>query len=343
MAKLKELKETCPEWFKSSIFDMLVYLDPSKTNKFIPMMINVLDNELNNRLDNEESIREIKNYFLQIFPYMNESFFDNRENVKIAWHLIRVFESNSVVSNNFRSISDFTEFYLKGYINNVDSTKIKTISEVELYNSMASINSISNEYEKQIHVLLNDDKWLVLTPLTYEASTKYGASTKWCTAAKNDVHQYFRYTDIGLLIYCLNKETGYKVAMYYQKEDGISFWNAKDNRIDSIETELDGSVFDLLKKSIKLLPNTSKIDTEVWEQSRLRNQYIKDEPMLTEARPMRGLRVNDEVEVGYEYEEAGEMIVMEMTYEKAGEMVGMEMTYEQVQEVEHPMTMRVLR
>lgn len=330
MAKLKELKETCPEWFKSSIFDMLVYLDPSKTNKFIPMMINVLDNELNNRLDNEESIREIKNYFLQIFPYMNESFFDNRENVKIAWHLIRVFESNSVVSNNFRSISDFTEFYLKGYINNVDSTKIKTISEVELYNSMASINSVSNEYEKQIHVLLNDDKWLVLTPLTYEASTKYGASTKWCTAAKNDVHQYFRYTDIGLLIYCLNKETGYKVAMYYQKEDGISFWNAKDNRIDSIETELDGSVFDLLKKSIKLLPNTSKIDTEVWEQSRLRNQYIKDEPMLTEARPMRGLRVNDEVEVGYEYEEVGEM-------------VDMEMTYEEVQEVELPMTMRVLR
>jgi hypothetical protein len=329
MAKLKELKETCPEWFKSSIFDMLVYLDPSKTNKFIPMMINVLDNELNNRLDNEESIIHIKNHFLQIFPYMNESFFDNKENVKIAWHLIRVFESNSVVGNNFRSISDFTEFYLKGYINNVDSTKIKTISEVELYNSMASINSVSNEYEKQIHVLLNDDKWLVLTPLTYEASTKYGASTRWCTAAKNDIHQYFRYTDRGLLIYCLNKETGYKVAMYYHKEDGISFWNAKDNRIDSIETELDGSVFDLLKKSIKLLPNTSKIDTKVWEQSRLRNQYIKDEP-ISEAQPMRGIRVNDEVEVGYEYEEAGEM-------------VDMEMTYEQVQEVELPMTMRVLR
>jgi hypothetical protein len=249
MAKLKELKENCPEWIKSSIFDMLVYLDPSKTNKFIPMMINVLENELNVRLDNEESIGEIKNYFLQLFPYMNESFFDNKENVKIAWHLIRMFESNPIINNNFRTIIDFTEFYLKGYINNVDSTKIKTMSEIESHNSMASINSVSNEYEKQIHVLLNDDKWLVLTPLTYEASTKYGASTKWCTAAKNDVHQYFRYTNRGLLIYCLNKETGYKVAMYYQKEDGISFWNAKDYRIDSIETELDGYVFDLLKKA----------------------------------------------------------------------------------------------
>jgi hypothetical protein len=329
MAKLKELKENCPEWIKSSIFDMLVYLDPSKTNKFIPMMINVLENDLNVRLDNGESIGEIKNYFLQLFPYMNESFFDNKENVKIAWNLIRVFESNPIINNNFRTIIDFTEFYLKGYINNVDSTKIKTMSEIESHNSMASINSVSNEYEKQIHVLLNDDKWLVLTPLTYEASTKYGASTKWCTAAKNDVHQYFRYTNRGLLIYCLNKETGYKVAMYYQKEDGISFWNAKDYRIDSIETELDGYVFDLLKKANKILPNTCEIDSKVWEQSRLRNQYIKDEP-ISEARPRRGIRVNDEVEVGYEYEEAGEM-------------VNIEMTYEQVQEVELPMTMRVLR
>lgn len=329
MAKLKELKENCPEWIKSSIFDMLVYLDPSKTNKFIPMMINVLENELNVRLDNEESIGEIKNYFLQLFPYMNESFFDNKENVKIAWNLIRVFESNPIINNNFRTIIDFTEFYLKGYINNVDSTKIKTMSEIESHNSMASINSVSNEYEKQIHVLLNDDKWLILTPLTYEASTKYGASTKWCTAAKNDVHQYFRYTNRGLLIYCLNKETGYKVAMYYQKEDGISFWNAKDYRIDSIETELDGYVFDLLKKANKILPNTCEIDSKVWEQSKLRNQYIKDEP-ISEARPRRRIRVNDEVEVGYEYEEAGEM-------------VNIEMTYEQVQEVELPMTMRVLR
>jgi hypothetical protein len=117
--------------------------------------------------------------------------------------------------------------------------------------------------------------------------------------------------------------------MYYQKEDGISFWNAKDYRIDSIETELDGYVFDLLKKVNKILPNTCEIDSKVWEQSRLRNQYIKDEP-ISEARPRRVNRVNDEVEVGYEYE-------------VAGEMVDMEMTYEQVQEVELPMTMRVLR
>ena len=328
MAKLKELRENCPEWFKSSIFDMLVYLDPSKTNKFVPMMINVLENELNNRLDNEESIREIKNYFLQIFPYMDETFFNNQENVKIAWQLIRVFENNAIVSNNFRTITDFTEYYLKGYINNVDSTKIKTMSEIELHNSMASINSDANEYEKQIHVLLNDDKWLILTPLTYEASTKYGASTKWCTAAKNDVHPYFRYTQRGLLIYCVNKQTGYKVAMYYQKEDGISFWNAKDNRVDSIETELDGYIFDLLKKANTLLPNTSEINKKVWESSKTRNFDVQEAKII---------RVSEETEMP-----VGGEIEYERNYAEAGEMV-MEFSIEEVRELDTPVTMTVLR
>ena len=44
-----------------------------------------------------------------------------------------------------------------------------------------------------------------------------------------------------MLIYCINKKTGYKVARFYsldKNDQEFSFWNQKDSRVDSLQTEL---------------------------------------------------------------------------------------------------------
>jgi hypothetical protein len=44
-----------------------------------------------------------------------------------------------------------------------------------------------------------------------------------------------------VLIYCINKKTGYKVASFYSLDKGdpeFSFWNQKDTRVDSLDTDL---------------------------------------------------------------------------------------------------------
>ena len=92
-----------------------------------------------------------------------------------------------------------------------------------------------------------DDEWLIVRPLSHLASRKYGAGSKWCTAATNDSHTFYDYTSSGCLVYIIKKTENFKVAAYKRLHDGdgLSFWNQIDNRIDSIES---GLPFEILSK-----------------------------------------------------------------------------------------------
>ena len=46
-------------------------------------------------------------------------------------------------------------------------------------------NNIKKQYE--------DDRWLVITPLSYEASVFWGDGTDWCTAYKDSKHYYYEH------------------------------------------------------------------------------------------------------------------------------------------------------
>ena len=53
--------------------------------------------------------------------------------------------------------------------------------------------------------LLEDDKWLVVVPLTHAASCSYGAHSNWCVSTSNS--SYFgNYTQNGLLIFFIDKK-----------------------------------------------------------------------------------------------------------------------------------------
>lgn len=96
--------------------------------------------------------------------------------------------------------------------------------------------------------------WFLVRPLTYEASKKYGSSTKWCTTEKHNSNYFYRYYK-NILVYCINRKTGYKVAMNHIVYDNeTSFWNATDQRVDSLLTELDSEcrlkLVELINKGI---------------------------------------------------------------------------------------------
>jgi hypothetical protein len=107
--------------------------------------------------------------------------------------------------------------------------------------SLAEIKSWEKDSQSQIIVELDNPEtgWLLIRPLTYEASKKYGSSTKWCTTEKYNSTYFYRYYK-NILVYCINRKTGYKVAMNHVVFDNeTSFWNATDQRVDSLFTELD--------------------------------------------------------------------------------------------------------
>ena len=80
-----------------------------------------------------------------------------------------------------------------------------------------------------------------------------------------------------MLIYCINKVTGYKVASFNSLEKNdpeFSFWNQKDAKIDSLDSELT----DELRKIIQTVSKASDAKTNRFLLSD--DQRIKEENFL---------------------------------------------------------------
>ena len=130
-------------------------------------------------------------------------------------------------------------------------TTYKSFDEIELQISLSELKTIDKEFERQIKKLYETDEWLVCKPLSYQSSLKYGASTKWCTASKDQPDYYFRYSKRGILIYSINKKTGNKIAGFksldISYENETSFWDINDQRIDSMDSGLPDDVLNIFR------------------------------------------------------------------------------------------------
>jgi hypothetical protein len=68
---------------------------------------------------------------------------------------------------------------------------------------------------------------------------------------KHEREYFTRYSKRGIVIYCINRSTGEKIAAFksinpdYEAE--TSFWDARDNRLDSMETNLPYYVLSIIR------------------------------------------------------------------------------------------------
>lgn len=105
-----------------------------------------------------------------------------------------------------------------------------TIKDIFKYGSLKDLNSeletkSGKEVEKSIktseaNILVNNEKMMIVEPLTMAASLKYGANTRWCTTysdpAKNQFNNYFGdYT----LVYFIDKKHKSKYAIAFDKKN----------------------------------------------------------------------------------------------------------------------------
>ena len=285
MTRLKEFRETAPDWMKISMLDILEMMDSSKTNKFLPMLTQIVDSSYRTRTDNPYEIDDYRKELVRRIPSFENKIFDKGSLFAILHMIeqIRVSELDTML--------DFIDSYEKNQINNVDINNLKNIQEIEKIVNLLSVKNLGKEYSKQVSIELETEKWLLIRPLTYEASLKYGASTRWCTAAKHNPNQFFRYTENGVLIYCINKNTGVKTAFHCwidspsKKPYDISFWNSGDDRIDSLLSDLDGEAMDVLKKIIisSDVKSNKEIGGEFWSKSYENN--LEEEIKINDDRP----------------------------------------------------------
>jgi hypothetical protein len=155
-----------------------------------------------------------------------------------------------VVGKDWDVVREFMDYMERGVIENKDVLTYKNMEDVKAAVSTATLKLYSKELESQVHKEFEDDTWVALRPLSFEASSRYGSSTKWCTTYKKEKEYFAKYFSRGVLVYFINKITGYKFALYsevYDINNEISFWNAEDRRVDFLELDIEPYLLPIIK------------------------------------------------------------------------------------------------
>jgi hypothetical protein len=249
MTKVETLKQQ-NKLLSLSIIDALAIVLPK--SKYVEMAVNMIKNHERylRHVDNEQR-ESICDFLIKEYNTPKEDL-DKLTNKEISqiWSIL-----DNVPYDVRSALKSFIPLNERGLIDNKDITSYKDVQEVLKQIALAEFKAINKELEKQIHKVYEDDNWLVLRPLSRESSMKYGAGTKWCTAAESDDYQYWNYTGRGILIYTINKKTGQKVATFKNlskdHDHELSFWNEIDTRIDSYETNLPQDIINHIFKELK--------------------------------------------------------------------------------------------
>jgi hypothetical protein len=246
MSKIKDLKSNSDVII--NLVEVLELFSPNKKSKYTETLLRLMKNTRNLKTH----IDEIKAYFTQNYDFITNEDLDKFSNFQIL--LIYRFIDGFFNSGDLQNFRKFCEYNERGLISQNDLTTYKSFDEVMNQLSIADLKVSSKDLENEIIKVYEDEEWLLVRPLTYLSSRKYGSNTKWCTTQESNPEYFMKYSKKGVLIYCINKKTGYKVASFYsldKNDPEFSFWNQKDSRIDSLDSELTDELRLVIQKTSK--------------------------------------------------------------------------------------------
>jgi hypothetical protein len=146
--------------------------------------------------------------------------------------------------------------------------KTKKESTEQLVNLVVEKFKVSSdEYQK----LYEDETYLLVAPLTHNASCKYGANTKWCTTNRDSDEMFDEHIIGGVLVYLIIKDKGLSERLNNSKFGIYRGWGGEHGRslvYDELNNEhLNGEQW--------LSNEFEKIDKEMdyYKLMRLYNQY----------------------------------------------------------------------
>ena len=250
MSRLDELKKQYPE-LNVTLFDMMTRLDTSKTYKYLPLMCKIFGQRYNpkklwHKDDYSGGMLEIQSMLIS-----KGISTDNLTDSQMYYMANYITENFS--RDIYQTLIEFMAYMDKGHIINKDISEYKDIDDVRGAVTLASMKELTKDLEGQVIKEFEDEKWVVVRPLTFSASVKYGASTRWCTTYQKEKQYFEKYWRKGILVYFINKETGYKFAGFkgLQGDSEFSFWNAEDTRIDYLDVDADEYLFPIVRRIFK--------------------------------------------------------------------------------------------
>jgi len=274
MSRIDELKKQHPTYALSAI-DIYKMMSPNQTNKYVEMLIKLdksiaTDSYYHSDRYRNEMIACMVDWGLD-YNYL-ETF--DMETLRFVFNSMNHLTSEGKI----KIFTKFASYNERKLIENNDVTTYSTWDEIEQAVALADVKSLDKKLEKEIKKIYEDDEWLSLRPLSLEASMKYGANTKWCTTT-NTGQYYARYSSRGILIYNINKKTGYKVACFKNLDQSFdnefSWWDVTDRRIEALDSEAPAAVLEAIRNEIK---DRGGISNEILmsEEEQAKLQMYKD-------------------------------------------------------------------
>jgi len=258
--KLKKIKLENIE-YNTSILDLLRILDPSKTGKFMTILLNEL------KFYNESVPLGARNIRLLNHPIKTL----NVVQEELLEILIECLGGSDVLND----LEKFEVLCDENLIAVTDIQEYRSLGELSLAVIDAEEKRKDKDSSPHKKIIFDHPDYLILKPLNAFASKKYGASTKWCTSSK-DPKTFYQYSEKGILIYILSKSDKSKWAVYYEvglKE--LSWWNTKDILTDGYLVDLPEKLKKDILEYILNEPNSNSYYFD--EPTKLASKNLLDE------------------------------------------------------------------
>lgn len=246
MSKLKDLPKQYPN-LDISIIDFAKLIDRTKSYKYTPVICKILNSKWDFDSSTAPNHKESRKKDIETRLTLKGI---NHQDLSINEKLALSFLCDMFDDHTFELINDLIVLGERNLLPTKDILTYKDLEQIKNDISLASIKSDEKDLENQVFVEFEDDNWIAVRPLTFESSCRYGASTKWCTTYRKNKEYFAKYWDGGILVYFINKKTGYKFAGFrgITYHEDLSFWSSEDTRIDSLELECEPYVYSIVKK-----------------------------------------------------------------------------------------------
>jgi hypothetical protein len=274
MSRIRDLKTDTNNNF--NIVEVIEVFTPNGKSKYVDMLLRIMCNTPNLKEHGDEIIEYITNQY----DFVNKE--DLKKFSPIQLLLMYKFVDTYFNSDDLNNYKKFCEYNERNLIDQNDLSKYRSFEDIVTQVNIADIKVEMKELESEVIRVHEDDEWLLVRPTTYLASKKYGSNTKWCTTSENNPEYFLKYAERGVLIYCMNKKTGYKVASFYslkKSDPEFSFWNQKDEKIESMDSELSDSMLRIIREVSKDPKTTSNRrllnETQLEKENKNLEKYMK--------------------------------------------------------------------
>jgi hypothetical protein len=274
MSRIRDLKTDTNNNF--NIVEVIEVFTPTGKSKYVDMLLRIMCNTPNLKEHGDEIIEYITNQY----DFVDKE--DLKKFSPIQLLLMYKFIDTYFNSDDLNNYKKFCEYNERNLIDQNDLSKYKNFEDIMTQVNIAEIKVEMKELESEVVRVHEDDEWLLVRPTTFLASKKYGSNTKWCTTSEQNPEYFLKYTERGVLIYCMNKKTGYKIASFYslkKSDPEFSFWNQKDEKIESMDSELSDSMLRIIREVSKDPKTTSNRrllnETQLEKENKNLEKYMK--------------------------------------------------------------------